>query len=643
MVDEYVEKGAYENFYIGNYTPFEPDFGEYFTGYRVPAAQLGAPTSPQTADQIRQATRLLNTGMKVVEIGAIQPQVFEGIPKQHFKEIGRLAELTGTDVTVHGPIAGIDMAGFTEQGWQEQQRVRAEKQIIDTLEKAYQINPKGKIPVTFHGGVPIQRWRYLDEKERKELLEKFPDTREEVKREIESGKVRDFMYAVDPETGQMQGIRFEERVWPEGRMVFDPKRRIDMINQTQWSNDNFELAVLQEQKARLASMIPAEQYGMLKEKIAQVPKEDFQRTLRKYHNREQLNREEEKVIQTYSELQRVEAPLRETNEREYMKLREMYNDFMKYGNKDAKEVLEKYTEKEITPITKRISDARRTGDGEEYRRAHEALQSDQTLNGLRNTMAQLPAPEKWQPADDFAKNKIAETAANAAFSAWKKFGNNAPTLALENYPDSAMSTGEESAAVVQEARKRFVEIAQKKGVSPESAKVASERLIGLTWDLGHINMMRKYGFSEKFVVEETKKAAPYIQKTHLADNFGFDDAHLPPGMGNVPFKEALAEIEKAGIKVPNIVEAGGFVQHFKTSPHPYVLEALGSPLYTYMSEPYWNQARASYGSYFQGYGEFLPDFHFRAYGSPSFSALPTELGGEMPGEKRQTFSGQGME
>src|SRR3990167_7076306 len=107
---EYTEKGHYENFYQGSYTPFEPEFGEYFTGYRAAAGSIGAPTSATTADQIRQASRLLNTGMKVVEIGAIQPAVFEAIPKQHFKEMNRLSKLTGTEVTVHGPIVGVDPA-----------------------------------------------------------------------------------------------------------------------------------------------------------------------------------------------------------------------------------------------------------------------------------------------------------------------------------------------------------------------------------------------------------------------------------------------------------------------------------------------------------------------------------------------------
>lgn len=605
------EKKAYEIFYLGAYTPLEPEFGEYFTGYRTTHSYIGAPTSAQTADQLRQASRMLNTGMKVIEIGSIQPQVFEAIPKQHFKEIKRVAELTDADITVHGPIAGVDLAGFTERGWEEEQRKRAEKQIIDTLEKAYAVSPKGNVPVTFHPGtMPIQRYRYLDKQERNKILEEYKDyldAHPELKKEIESGKIRDYMIAVDPETGSLQAVRFEERIWPEGKLVFDPKREVDMINQTQWDNGKFELAVMEEQKARLARMIPMEEYVRLKEKVKQG-----------------IATEEEKA-----KLHQVEAPLREANFREYMKIREMYNDYMKYGrNNKIKEMLKK----EAGEIIKRVKEGKAD------------LLSDEVVGRLKNAIMQIPdAPKRWKPADEFATEKVAETAANAAFVAWKKFGKNAPTLALENYPGTVISTGEEAAQVVEAARKRFVEIAKKRGIPESTAKKAAERLIGITWDLGHINMMRKHGFKEEFVTEETKKVAKYIQKLHLTDNFGFDDAHLPPGMGNVPWKKALEELEKKGVKAPHIVEAAGFFQHFRTSPHPYVLEALGSPLYTYMAEPYWNQIRASYASYFYGYGEFLPDFHFRTYGSPSFSALPTELGGEMPGERRQTFSGRPAE
>ena len=641
----YEREGAYESFYSGSYTPFEREFGEYFTGYRVPTARIGAPTSPMTADQIRQASRLLNTGMKIVEAGAIDPRVFEAIPKQHFAELKRIAELADAEITVHGPI--LELSGIGEGGWREEERRRAERLMYNVIEKAKEVSPEGNVPVTFHAGaVPIQRWRYLDKKEREELLERYPQTKEihpELYKEIQQGKVRDYMLLVDQETGQMQPVKWDEKIWPEGKVIFDPKERAEMLNRTTWEGEKFELGVLEEQKVRLASLIPAEAYGRLKEE-ERILRERFQRGV----TTEEDRRNAENV---FGQISAMESNLREANFRAYSLLRDMYNDFNKYAFKEDVQSEKRLREEFQETLQKNV--------GDEIQNARRGIYSDRLIQGIRQTLEEYENklaedrynrkeyprayPEKWKPADEFAADKVAETTANAAFQAWKKFGNKAPVIALENFPDTVMSTGDEAKNIITKARDKFVEQAKKAGKSETDARFAAERLIGLTWDLGHLNMMRKYGFPEEFVSEETAKIAQLIKKTHLTDNFGFEDAHLPPGMGNVPFKKALAELEKKGVKVPQIVEAAGFFQHFKTNPHPYVLEGLGSPLYTYMMEPYWNQARLTYGAYFQGYGEFLPDFHFRTYGSSSFSALPFELGGELPGEARQRFGAQAME
>jgi hypothetical protein len=103
----------------------------------------------------------------------------------------------------------------------------------------------------------------------------------------------------------------------------------------------------------------------------------------------------------------------------------------------------------------------------------------------------------------------------------------------------------------------------------------------------------------------------------------------------------LKELEKAGYAGKAIVEAGGFVQHFRTSPHPFALEALGSPIYAAYMQPLWAQARDLYGAYFAGYGTMLPEQHFSFYGA-GFSGMPTELGGQMPG-RQSRLSGTPLE
>ena len=59
-------------------------------------------------------------------------------------------------------------------------------------------------------------------------------------------------------------------------------------------------------------------------------------------------------------------------------------------------------------------------------------------------------------------------------------------------------------------------------MSTGKAKNVAKQMIGATWDVGHINMMRKKGYSEKDVIKETKEIAPFVKHVHLSDNFGLD-------------------------------------------------------------------------------------------------------------------------
>ncbi len=71
MADDYEIKDIYQ----GGYDSLKPSYGESFTGVRVSAGKLGAPTSAQTANQIKDINKLLNQGIIPIEIGTVQPEV----------------------------------------------------------------------------------------------------------------------------------------------------------------------------------------------------------------------------------------------------------------------------------------------------------------------------------------------------------------------------------------------------------------------------------------------------------------------------------------------------------------------------------------------------------------------------------------
>jgi hypothetical protein len=256
-------------------------------------------------------------------------------------------------------------------------------------------------------------------------------------------------------------------------------------------------------------------------------------------------------------------------------------------------------------------------------------------------------PKIFEEAEVFATDKAAETFGNLAMKSYETFGENAPIIAIENFqPGGAFSTAEKLKELVEISRKNFAkQLVDEKGLSKREAKEIAEKHLGVTWDVGHLNMIKKKGFTDVDVLEETKKITEdksMVKHVHLTDNFGFADSHLAPGMGNVPFKKIMEQLEKTGRlgEMKKIVEAGGFVQHFKRSPHGMSIAAFGSPIYGMSNKPYWNQISEMQGSYFGGYGTLNPPQHHSMYGS-GFTTMPVELGGQMPGSQSR-FGGTPM-
>jgi len=256
-------------------------------------------------------------------------------------------------------------------------------------------------------------------------------------------------------------------------------------------------------------------------------------------------------------------------------------------------------------------------------------------------------PQAFVPIEDFAVDQSSKTFGNAAFQAYKKFKDKAPVIYIENPPAGfGLSTGEDLKNLVVKSREKFVENAVKEGLDKKYAEKEAAKLIGATWDVGHINMLRKQGFSEKDIVEETKKIAPYVKHVHLSDNFGYEHTELPMGMGNVPLKEMMDRLGEKGFEGKKIIEASQWWQHFQTNPLKESLEGMGSSMYSAGlsggGSPYWNQSQGFYQNYSGGFGRMLPGINYSTFGA-GFSQLPSELGGEVGGGQGSRMSGRGME
>ena len=478
-----------ENIYQGGYSSLNPSYGSVFTGYHVSAGELGAPTKPDTANQIQQVNQLLNQGIVPIEVGALQPEVFEQIPKQHFKEINRMAKLTGAKISLHAPIiepSGIDPE--QRRPWHESYRELAEKQLSEVVKRAMEMSDKESVPITIHGSnipgteykvdgngkeidklvaidrdsgkmIPLEEERlyYPNMVEVKEenikRLEQSGLTRSEIKRRIEQGKIKESEVL---------------RIIPvsEGEIT-TPEERLHSLNHTQWDNSISQLIFNKEradeilEKNALSIQDLYDEKGMLKYSEKTIAKDPIAK-------------------RAYSHLENAKDYIEDIR----TSMNSLFHKAYKYGTEDQRKRLSKWSE--------------------DFR---EDLQKNPTVVGqsdaLNNLMRNLKTivPNMYVPIEDFAVDNSSKTFANVAFDAYqesKKKNKPAPTINIENlFPGMSFSTGEKMNLLILESRKKFVDKAKSKGMSESEAKKQAEKMIGMTLDVGHLNIFKKKGFKDK--------------------------------------------------------------------------------------------------------------------------------------------------
>jgi hypothetical protein len=582
-------------------------------GYTSSLSSLGMSTDPRTANQLKELNIKMNPGMKHIEVGGIQGAVMESIPDQHLDEIRRLSELTGMTTSMHAPI--VEASGFGEKGYEETNRVGAEQQLESAMLRSYKLKTKKGENVS----VTVHTTSQLPEMENKiKVLNKETGKLEERKTNL---------WVVNPESGKYTMIQPEKRYFPEEgegkfqpevkEMTFDPYKELDKINRDQWTEQlgnvnrfaNYGEEIIDRVKERYK--IPDELFTKIAkgEDIDKVPEMD--KKLYKDVNRDIIHG------QIY---------LRDA----YRHMRDMFDKSWKRASDEDKVKLKNFAEKYADKITPNF----------ETNPDNIPVLSGMIEEGI-NVLKNIHNPKTYIPMQDFVIDKSAETFGNVASTAWQKFKDNAPILNIENPPaGGGLSRGQDLKEVVEKSREVFVNNLVKDGVSRDTAIDASKKMIGATWDVGHINMLRKRGYTQEDIVKETETISPFVKHVHLSDNFGLDHTELPMGMGNVPMKEMMGKLGEKGFEGKKIIEAGNWWQYFAEqgggNPFKPSIQAFDSPIYGMKAGYSWSQSDI-YGGYYAGYGPINPPIHHTIYGS-GFAALPVELGGEIPGTQNR-FSG----
>jgi sugar phosphate isomerase/epimerase len=588
------EDNTVENIYQGGYSSLNPDYGNFFSGYRMSTELLGTPsTTPgEQGDIITNLGRTVSTGQKVVEISLLTPEMIDSIPKQHLEEVNRVAKLTGADLSVHGPV--LDASGFTERGFDEQNRELTEKRILRAIESSHKINPDGGVPVTFHTANQIPGTVYSKTKE---------------------GEQTEFMAIVNQETGQISGAKRDVKFYPEHDLEkgepYSVEKQLDAANNTEWDKP-LQVSITEKEHA---DRILRETFPLIQKEYPKI-----------IEGKIKPGDLPEPQKQAYLRFQNANEQLRDVRAH----LSSMFNTGYKFGDKKTKKYLSKLSNNFRNKIIIEHN-------GREYSNPDPMMNS----NALQELMGGLSSegliqnggsiPKVFKSAEEYGLEKGQETFGNAAWESYKRYGNKAPIVSIENPPAGmALSRAEDVKGMVEGARKQFENNAIKEGMSKGQAEKQAEKLIGATWDVGHINQLRKFGFSSEDIIKEAEKIAPFVKHVHLSDNFGIEDTELPMGMGNVDLKEVMEKLGKKGKDAKKIVEAAHWLKMQKSSPFGVSLEALGSPIYGMNMAPYWNQSLGLQQDYSSGYGMMLPPINYETFGA-GFSNLPMELGGQRAG------------
>jgi len=576
------------NIYQGGYSSFN-QYPNLSPETPVEAKDLGLTTDFKSANILQEINSKLSSGIKHIEISPISPDVFESIPKEHFKEARREAELVGAELTVHGS-PQLEASGMTNQGFTESGREAVERQMNEVVERAHELNPDKSAPVVFHSsaGLPGQM--------------------------TTKGKDAEEAYIINTETGAMNKIPLKERFFPGEEKKMNIQNELKNENEQAWTQNISHINYYAHIGA--GQLIDAQ---VVKHIVDEKKTQGIS-----------LNEQEKQLIQQYNFGKSY-------IEDSYRGLRELFNKASrKSTSEDAEKIKQFYNQ--IESKAEKIK--------QNPKDMNNAYLMKEIVEEGTNVLQTLSAPETIQDLNTFAKKKTVDTFSNIALNSYNKFKENAPIISIENPPyGGAFSSGEELKSLIDDTRDKFIEKAKKQGISESEAKKQAEKLIGVTWDVGHINMMRKYGYEKEDLIKQTKAVAPLMNHMHLSDNFGFEHTELPMGMGNVPMKEIMEQIGKEGYDGKKIIEAGNWWQHFSEqggTPLESTLKAFGSPIY--QGGPSWNQALGFHQDYFGGYGMMLPSGNYNMQGSGfSMASLPTELGGQMPGAQGSRMSGRGME
>ena len=512
--------------------------------------------------------------------GGITPEMHS---REEREEMRQLAKINEVDLSTHASVAVGSTSGLTQQGFKDEERMKAVNEIKRTVDFAADVAQGG--PIVVHTG-EFNRPIY-------EAGEEF----RAYKGEEEKAPV----YFVDKRTGDLKGIDRDKPIAiarkKDGKYVREGgKLQIDFKD-----------------------------YKEIEEEFKKLPekeRQDFDNHAEKYfYNKIR----EEEVGRLKVEGEHFDLQAKNINKQ----IEELKGQQMMFESMRGKDL----TQQQIEQVKRHNPNLAEATD-EEIRNA--LKNPDPQIQALQSNVESLNVNKKYYedgavsymrsaetakaevaniiPVEEYGVGKTADSLAMSAIYAYDKEKvmklKKALFVAPENiFPEQYGSHPQELKNLVLEARKKMVAELRDRGMGGSQAEKVAKEHIKATFDVGHANTWKKFfkrdpGESleqsdkkfKNWMVKQTEELQKegIIGHVHLSDNFGYYDEHLAPGEGNVPIKELIEKLEKHGYKGKTIVEWGAQTpeQSFRVWSN-----TLGLSSSTYKMDGNWSWTDVQ-GSYF---------------------------------------------
>lgn len=543
------------------------------------------------------------------------PESVGRLERQQMQELAKLNKVKfSTHVT---PNAVMGVAGMSKEGFEEQKRQEAIREINKAIEFASEATTGGAI--VFHTG---------------EWQRPLTDVKGNFRAYSDEDRTAPIM-VVDKITGDIQGIKRDQSVYEPvfhtaasleketgKKIVGTTDKYGNNVQSNDWVDINgnaikkeWLLSKKTEEEERLFDRVPVWQPDKTNFKVRERNWESFKEEAKEFQKKgvditpevlfvktryanqvlqakgaslyhaqryEDYRKEREKIAKALEFVEKLE---KNTPADEQWKLLEEYDTkygrstlARKYGTRQQKmpsEILKEEL-KQVTDEMRHVHESSASADSQ----AQQYLQ-------LMNRVTTL---------EDYGLKKSTETIAQSAMNAMYYSEKNKNKIQEPIYiaPESWMpqmygSHPDEIRTLITQSRSEMTKMLVQKGYSKEEAQERAKTHIKATVDTGHFNQWRRHWQAkpgedpeqadkrfDKWYLDEMEKLAKegIIGHVHLTDNFGYDDEHVTPGQGNAPIKEFMKRMEKAGIK-DFIVERG--------SDNPMALQEtlaeFGSPIH----------------------------------------------------------------